>query len=80
MRFSNSCFFHESKVPIGPRVILKIENIFIFAEIFTKKGFFRSNFRDTIPGGCTTSRYRNPDILQPLGNDTQILLEKNLHE
>ena len=56
MRFSKSGFFHESIVPrFTPLNIF--ENIFVFAEIFTKVVFFQSNFRVTIPGNCNISRY-----------------------
>ena len=71
-------------------------------EIFTKKCFFRTNFRVTIPRGCrynfrvwlpwgcATSRllypevaqlisgYSNPEVVQPPGNHTQKLFEKNV--
>ena len=36
--------------------------------------------RSMIPGGFATSGYCNLDILQHPGNNTQKLLEKNLHE
>ena len=49
---------------------LTLENIFVFAEIFTKVVFFQSNFRVTIPGNCTISRYCYPEIYQFPSNNT----------
>ena len=49
------------------------ENIFVFAEIFTKVVFFQSNFQETIPGNCTISRYCYPEIFQFLSNNTRKL-------
>ena len=46
------------------------ENIFVFAQIFTKVVFFQSKFRVTIPRNCTISRYCYPEIYQFLSNNT----------
>jgi len=55
MRFLKSGFFHESIVPILPRFTpLNIfENIFVFAEIFTKVVFFSKQ----LPGNSTRKLY-----------------------
>ena len=61
MRFSKSGFFHESIVPILPRFkpLNIFENIFVFAEIFTKVVFqFPSN--NTLK--LKISRYCYPEI------------------
>ena len=77
MRFSSSGFFHKSIVhwPFGnpPKYFQKY---FVFVEIFAKKGFFRSNFRVMIPGGCTISGYRNPEVAQPPGYDSRKLSDQ----
>jgi len=58
---------------LGPRVTPQdiFENIFVFTEIFTKKGFFCSDFQNMMPGCCTTSGYHNPEVAQPVGYNTQ---------
>ena len=74
MRFLSSDFFHES---IGNRPLSNpqkyFQKYFVFVEIFTKKFFFHSNFWVMIPGGCTISGYRNPEVVQPPGYNIQRL-------
>ena len=65
MRFSKSGFFMNPYYLL-PRFTPSniFENIFVFAEIFTKVVFFQINFRVTIPGNCTISRFCYPEIYQ----------------
>ena len=94
MRGSNIEIFVKGKshqiidsMYLGPRSTSQkiFENIFVFAEIFTKKGLFyqfpgmvtRSlcNFLVAIAGGCTISGYSNPEVAQPPGYHTRKLLQ-----
>ncbi len=63
MRFLKSGFFMNPQYLLPRFTPLNIfENIFVFAEIFTKVVFFQSNFLVTIPGNCTISRYCYPKV------------------
>ena len=65
--------FFMNRYYLGPKSTS--QNIFVLAEIFTKKGFFSYrfpgyytlrlyNFRVWIPGGCATSGLPYPEVAQ----------------
>ena len=69
MRGSNIEIFVKGKshqiidsMYLGPRSTS--QNIFAYAEIITKKGLFPTDFRVTLPRGCTISGYGYPEVVQ----------------